>query len=71
VLEAEMPTDNPSRPRIKEFTEFLAPFGYVPMAFEFDGALMVGPPDTFPLAHANIAFIHPARAHFGDLAMPR
>ena len=37
VLEAEMPA--PDRPRVREFTEFLAPLGYRPLMFEYNGAL--------------------------------
>jgi FkbM family methyltransferase len=58
VLEAEMPDDNPARPRVREFIEFLSPLGYRPLSFEYDGALKVGPFGSFPVGHANVAFVH-------------
>jgi FkbM family methyltransferase len=67
VLEAEMPSDHPARPRVAEFVEFLAPLGYRPLIFEFDGTLRLGPPGAFPLGHANVAFVHPSRAEFRGL----
>src|SRR6185437_15768693 len=58
VLEGEMPTGS-ARPRLREFVDFLAPFGYQALAFEFDGAFRVGRIEELRVGHANVAFVHP------------
>jgi FkbM family methyltransferase len=58
VLEAEMPAK--VRPRVRELTKFLSPFGYRPLMFEYDGELKMG--DVQP-SHANVAFV-PRRFSF-------
>jgi FkbM family methyltransferase len=68
VLEAEMPLKGQSRPRVRKFQELLQPFGYQPLAFEYSGAvLQFGPLDRIEMHHANVAFVHPARAEFSFL----
>jgi len=67
VLEAEMPVSGQPRPRIQEFSEFLAPFGYRPVAFDFDGTLRIGRLDELDMGHANVAFVHPSRKEFAAL----
>jgi FkbM family methyltransferase len=67
VLEAEMPDESNLRPRVAEFIDLLAPLGYEPLMFEFDGTLRLGPPGAFSVGHANVAFVHPSRLEFSDL----
>ena len=52
VLEAEMPAAD--RPRVREFSNLLAPLGYRSLMFDYDGALRTG--DVRP-GHANVAFV--------------
>lgn len=68
VLEAEMPVKGEPRPRIQEFQEFLDPFGYRPIAFEYSGSdLRCGALDRVEMTHGNIAFVHPSRIEFSFL----
>jgi len=43
VLEAEMPSESATCPRVKEFDHFLSPFGYRGASFGFDGELRLAP----------------------------
>jgi FkbM family methyltransferase len=61
VLEAEMPCAQKPRPRVREFSEFLAPLGYRGFSFDYDGSLRVGALGSFREGHANVAFVHTSR----------
>ena len=68
VLETGMPdSSGKSTPEAKELAELLAPSGYRAFSFEFDGALRVGPLDTFSTGHANTLYLpshHPRSADY-------
>lgn len=57
VLEAEMPSESATRPRVKEFDHFLSPFGYRGVSFDFDGELRLAPLGSLHEGHANVAFV--------------
>jgi FkbM family methyltransferase len=67
VLEAEMPSVDGIRPRVKEFADFLAPLGYEGFFFEFDGALRVGHIGELEVGHANVGFAPVSRTEFSFL----
>lgn len=74
ILEAEMPTEDPNRPRVKEFERLLEPLGYRTLLFDFDGRLRGGRPGSCQPGHANVAFFPPSwrerlAARFGDVAV--
>ena len=62
VLEAEMPSGNKFRPRVREFSEFLDPFGYQGFSFDYDGSLRVARLGSVVEGHANVGFIHRSKA---------
>jgi FkbM family methyltransferase len=62
VLEAELPSQSNSRPRAREFSEFLAPLGYQGLSFDYDGKLKLAPLGSLTEGHANIAFVHNSKA---------
>ena len=63
VLEAEMPNYPEFRPRVREFAELLCPMGYQGLSFDYDGKLKLAPLGSLVEGHANVAFIHNAKAH--------
>ena len=64
VLEAEMPSADGFRPRVKEFADFLSPLGYEGFFFDFDGRLKVGRIGEFEVGHANVGFAPISRPEF-------
>ena len=64
VLEAEMPSADGRRPRVKEFADFLSPLGYEGFFFEFDGRLKVGRIGELEVGHANVGFAPVSRPEF-------
>lgn len=64
VLEAAMPDHVGRHARIKEFSEFLAPLGYVGFNFEYDGRLRFGRIGDFDVSHANVGFAPLSRPEF-------
>lgn len=63
VLEADMPQEQPARPRVKQFIDLLAPLGYRGMSFDYDGGLRLAAFGALSEKHANVAFVHSSRAH--------
>lgn len=64
VLEAEMPQAGSSRPRVREFAEFLRPFGYTGFMFDFDGQFRVARIGELAVGHANVGFAPASRPEF-------
>lgn len=62
VLEADMPTkEGKSSPRAHELAAYLNAYSYQAFSFDFDGDFQFGPLDSFPVHHANVAFLPTAR----------
>ncbi|MBE9005333.1 FkbM family methyltransferase [Fortiea sp. LEGE XX443] len=58
VLEADMPSpDGKVSPRALELAAYLEAYNYQALSFDFDGNLRLGEINSFPVFHANIAFI--------------
>lgn len=67
VLETGMPTSGETSRATEDLMTILAPLGYQPFGFEFDGRLRIGPIGSFPVGHANTLFL--TAAH--PLSTPR
>jgi FkbM family methyltransferase len=58
VLEADMPSeDGQVSSKALELASFLESYNYKALSFDFDGSLRLGELNSFPIYHANIAFI--------------
>jgi FkbM family methyltransferase len=58
VLEADMPSaEGRASKRAFELATYLKHYGYQACSFDFDGSFQIGILDSFPVHHANIAFI--------------
>jgi len=58
VLETDMPSeDGRASKRAFELAEYLERYSYQALSFDFNGSLRLGVLDSFPVHHANIAFI--------------
>lgn len=67
VLEADMPSsEGKSSARVYELVTYLETYGYQAFNFDFDGCLRFGPLDSFPVYHANVAFLPIARLSLLD-----
>lgn len=68
VLEADMPSvEGKASNRAFELAKFLQHYGYQACSFDFDGTLQLGVLDSFPVNHANIAFIPKTRSDLLDI----
>lgn len=61
VLEADMPIDGKSSPRARHLANHLNAYNYRAFSFDFDGCFRFGPLDSFPVYHANVAFVPDSR----------
>lgn len=58
ILEADMPsTEGRVSPRACELAAYLESYGYQAFIFDFDGFFRCGALDSFPVHHANVAFV--------------
>lgn len=57
VLEADMPSEDPERTRAKELADYLRPFGYTAIDFDFNGELQFKEIGHLTPGHANVAYI--------------
>lgn len=62
VLEADMPSENGQvSARAHELARYLEKYGYQAFNFAFDEVFRFAPLGSFPVFHANIAFLSPSR----------
>lgn len=63
VLEADMPSSTgKASARSYELSSYLEKYGYQAFNFDFDGGFKFGLLDSFPVHHANIAFVSKSRS---------
>jgi FkbM family methyltransferase len=63
VLEGDMPTaEGRNTDRSRELADRLSAYGYQAYNFDFTDKLLLGPLDSFPVHHANVAFVPQSRS---------